>query len=243
MLIDKDPYPDAKKHPIINAIKELVSLPIDGCDTEDWCCPNCKTPYHIKNIEGVSYQFRRSGQSFWEDMAEKNEWAFLEQFLPDYYRRDDVAFSDDLSCVIEGGHDYKDLEWLHREYPEYDGFTIEDVERVLRDWDSELFKDAENNLQEMVQMRLIEVREFPTSIVSARVFEDGNDDYVVLQCADANSYMFRQQFKVLSSKLQNVRTRDLPDYDPEVNDDWQIQIYYKGSGGSYWCNAMNIDFE
>lgn len=196
-------------------------------------------------IEGLSYQFRRSGQSFWEDMAEKKEWSFVEQFLPDYSRRDDVAFSDDLSCVIEGAHDYKDLGWLHREYPEYDGFTIEDVKRVLKEWDNELFEDAAKHLQEMYQLGMIEVREFPTSIVSVRILGDDSEYCVALQCADITSCRFGTTILVPAIDLSNILTRDLPEYDPEVNDDWQIQIYYvnKASGDAYWCNAMNIDFE
>lgn len=196
-------------------------------------------------IEGISYQFRNKGQTFWREMDDKDDWGFVAQFLPNYERRDDVAFSDDLACVIEGGHEYKDLEWLQTTYTEYANCSIGDICHVQEEWDKELFQEAEEHLRHLVQLGSIEVREFPTSIVSARILGngDGNDDCVVLQCADANSYMFGQQFKVPSSKLQNVRTRDLPDYDPEVNDDWQIQIYYKGSGGDFWCNAMNIDFD
>lgn len=198
-----------------------------------------------KPIEGISYQFRNKGQTFWREMADKDDWEFVAQFLPNYERRDDVAFSDDLACVVHNDHEYKDLEWFKRTYTEFDKCSIEDVRQIQEQLDKELFQEAEEHLRHLVQLGSVEVREFPTSIVSARIIDDNNEPHIFLQCADITSFHFGREFAVPPHMLQNVRTRDLPDYDPEINDDWQIQIYYvnKASGDAYWCNAMNIDFE
>ncbi|MDR2005338.1 MAG: hypothetical protein LBQ74_20130 [Prevotella sp.] len=198
----------------------------------------------------ISSQFRRKnpdgsftrGYGIWEDMADRNDWGFVCQFLPNYERRDDVMTSDDLACVIDKE---KSLEWLYKNYSEWDGLSIGELEKIRAQWDYELFQEAEGYLTAAVQCGEIDVREFPVTIVSARIEADNDNDCVILQCADINSYKFGEEFSVPSRELQNVISRELPDYNPEVNDDWQIQIFYesKTSGESYWCNAMNIDFE
>ena len=197
------------------------------------------------NNTNISYQFRRSGQTFWEDMADKGEWRFIEQFYPNYDSSNDIAFSDDLACVLNEHHDYKDLDWLYHTYPEFSGCDRDHIKKVQDHWERKLFQVAKERLRDLVQLGFVEVREFSTGIVSARIINDNNEPHVFLQCADITSYMFGKEFAVPPHMLQNVRTRDLPDYDPEINDDWQIQIYYvnKASGDAYWCNAMNIDFE
>lgn len=195
-------------------------------------------------IEGISYQFRRRWQNFWEEMP-MSDFDFVAKFLPNYERRDDVAFSDDLSCVLDEDHEYKDLEWLQRTYTEYAKCSLEDIRKIQEQWDKELFQEAEEHLRHLIQLQSIEVREFPTSIVSARILGDVSEYCVALQCADITSCRFGTTILVPAIDLSNVLTRDLPEYDPGVNDDWQIQIYYvnKASGDAYWCNAMNIDFE
>ncbi|MBF0648698.1 hypothetical protein IR083_07685 [Dysgonomonas sp. GY75] len=198
----------------------------------------------------ISRQFRRKnpdgsftrGYGIWEDMADRNDWNFVCQFLPNYERRDDVMTSDDLACVI--GKE-KSLEWLYKNYSEWDGLSIGELEKIRAQWDYELFQEAEGYLTAAIQCGEIDVREFPVTIVSARIEADNDNDCVILQCADINSHKFGEEFSVPSRELQNVISRELPDYNPDISDEWQIQIFYesKTSGESYWCNAMNIDFE
>lgn len=201
------------------------------------------------NTPLISRQFRRKkhdgsytrGYGFWEDMEEPKTWDYLCQLLPNYERRDDVAFCDDLSCVIEGGHEYKDLAWLYKKYPEYDGYTKEQAEEELRKWNAGLYKEAEEYLEEAIKSGEIEIREFPVTVVSARIQGEGDNDRVWLQCADMTRSNYREELRIPSCNLQNVKSRWID----EGTDREQFQVFYehKGSGGAYWCNAQSIDFE
>ena len=201
---------------------------------------------HTQNNILISRQFRRKnpdgsftrGHGFWEDMAEKNDWGFVCQFLPDYERRDDVATSDDLACVIDNE---KTLEWLYKTYSEWDGLTIEEIKKVRAQWDYELFQEAEGYLTAAIQSGEIEVREFPVTITSARIFGIGKSDCVNLICADQTLTHCGSEFTVPSKELQNIKSRWID----KGADEEQFQIFYEhpSSGESYWCNAQSIDFE
>lgn len=194
----------------------------------------------------ISRQFRRKssdgsftrGFGYWEDMEERNDWGFICQFLPNYERRDDVATSDDLACVIDNE---KSLEWLYETYPEWDGLSIEELKKVRAQWDYELMQEAEGYLTAAIQSGEIEVREFPVSMVSARIQGDKNNDRVWLQCADQTILSCGIELYILSSELQNVKSRWIN----EGTDEEQFQIFLEreNSGDPYWCNAQSIDFE
>jgi hypothetical protein len=214
---------------------------------ETWTTASMEEEIRILDLHRLtSFQFRRKssdgsfsrGFGFWEDMADQYTWGFVCQFLPDYERRDDVATSDDLACVIDKE---KSLEWLYEVYPEWNGFTIEELKKVRAQWDYELAQEAEGYLTAATQSGEIEVREFPVSITSARILGEGEEDGVWLQCADQTLTAYGTKFTVPSSALKNVQSRWLD----EGTDKEQFQIFYEhpSSGDSCWCNAQSIDFE
>ncbi|GAB6119641.1 hypothetical protein [Dysgonomonas termitidis] len=198
------------------------------------------------NTPLISSQFRRKyhdgsytrGYGFWEDMAEKDSWGFVCQLLPDYERRDDVMASDDLACVADGE---KTLEWLYKNYPQWDGLSIEELKKVRAQWDYELFQEAEGYLTAAIQSGEIEIREFEVSIISARIQGEGDNDRVWLQCADMTRSNYREERRIPSCDLQNVRCRWID----EGTDGERFQILYENqnTGDFYWCNAQSIDFE
>lgn len=202
---------------------------------------------HIpNNPQLISRQFRRKnpydsfthGHGVWEDMAEKDDWGFVCQFLTDYEGRDDVMTSYDLACVVDKE---KSLEWLYENYPRWDGLSIQELKKIQAQWDYELFQEAEGYLAAAIQSGEIEVREFPVTITSARIEGEAEDDCVWLQCADQTLFTYDTEFHVPSCDLQNVKSRWLNESTAQE----QFQIFYKypSSGDSYWCNAQSIDFE
>lgn len=198
------------------------------------------------NVQSTCHQFRRKnpsgsftrGYGFWEDMAEKDSWEFVCQFLPDYERRDDVAASDDLDRVIDKE---KPLGWLYEYYPQWDGLSIEELKKVRAQWDYELFREAGGYLAAAIQAGEIEVREFPVTTVSARIEGEGDNDRVWLQCAGMVHSNYRKELRIPSCHLQNVKSRWMN----EGTDEEQFQVYFecKDSGDACWCNAQSIDFE
>lgn len=198
------------------------------------------------NTQLISRQFRRKssdgsftrGYGFWEDMEDKNSWGFVCQFLPNYERRDDVMTSDDFACVIDNE---KTLDWLYENYPEWDGLTIEELKKVRAQWDYELMQETEAYLTAAIQSGGIEVREFPVSIVSARVLNESGNDRIWVQCADQTTSSFGVEFYVPSSELQNVKCRWMNEGANE--EQFQIFLERENSGAPYWCNAQSIDFE
>lgn len=202
---------------------------------------------HISDKQTYSVRFRRKnpdgsftrGHGYWEDMAEAGSWGFVAQFLPDYERRDDVAASDDLACVLDNE---KTLEWLYANYPAWDGLTMEELKKVRAQWDYELMQEAQAYLAAAVQSGEIEVCRLPVHIVSARIFGIGDSDCVNLVCADETLTHKGREFTVPSDKLQHVKSRWIN----EGEDNEQFQIYYEStneSGDAYWCNAQSIDFD
>jgi hypothetical protein len=171
-------------------------------------------------------------------MAEKDDWGFVCQFLPDYEKRDDVITSDDLACVTDKE---KSPGWLYEHYPQWDGLSLEALKKVQAQWDYELFQEAEGYLAAAIQSGEIEVREFPVSIVSARIFGEGEGDRIWLQCAGITRSNYRKELRIPSCDLQNVKSRWIN----EGGDEEQFQIYFecRNSGDAYWCNAQSIDFE
>jgi hypothetical protein len=198
------------------------------------------------NTQLISRQFRRRnpegsftrGYSYWEDMAEKGDWGFVCQFLPDYERRDDVMTSDDLACVIDKE---KPLGWLYEHYQQWDGLSLEALKKVRAQWDYELFQEAEGYLVAAIQSGEIEVREFPVRLASARILGEGGEDRVWLQCADRTLTTCDREFFVPSSRLQQVKSR----WVDEGTNEERFQIFHESTGSSdaYWCNAQSIDFE
>lgn len=116
-------------------------------------------------------------------MAEPKTRRFVEQLLPGYDHDQDVTLSNDLSCIIEG-EDTWDMEKFVGYHPEYEGYTIEQLKKELEKVDVQLYKEAEEYLQEAIEEREIEVREFPVTLVSAVILADGNSELVCLTCAD-----------------------------------------------------------
>lgn len=208
--------------------------------------------YNMKKIgltkPNVSRQFFRKesngswtqSNGIWEDMAEPNTWRFVEQLLPDYDQDQDVALSNDLSCVIEKEDDW-DMDKFARYHPQYKGYTTEQLKNELEKVDAQLYKEAEDYLQEAIEGGQIEVREFPVIIVSAIMPVDANCKLVSLICADKTDSSCAKEFTVPASQLQNVKSRIVI----EDGNCERFQIYYKstnGSGNEYWCDANSEDF-
>jgi len=64
-------------------------------------------------------------------------WPFIEQYLPDYYRRDDVLHSDILTRYLDGEEvSEEDLPWIAQLG------TRDDVVTELIDVDSYLLEEA-----------------------------------------------------------------------------------------------------
>lgn len=185
----------------------------------------------------MSKQFRYTDERFWREMPEEKDWSYLEDFHPDYHRCDDIWFSDALSCVLEGNHEEKTLEWLYENCPEYEGYTLDQVQGLLDEWDADLYRHAEENFQEMIKNGEIEVRELEVTTVSARMLGEGDDDCVWLRCADVTTSKFRSEHQIQSCGLQNVKSRWIDD------DTFQIYYQFPQSGEAYWFDAQSIDFE
>lgn len=250
---------DSFKSSYFNGIASIISIS-DGIATmqfedpseshrngETWTVATIKEELHILELFRLtSFQYKRNkpdgsftrGFGFWEDMAERDSWDFVVQFLPNYERRDDVMTSDDLSTTISGE---KTLEWFYENYPEWDGLSINQIKDVYSQWDYELDKEAEAYLFAAIQSGDIEVREIPVVVSSARILGDSETDDVWLQCADQTRTSFGKEFTLPASRLQNVWGRWIEEGKPEE----QFQILYiakNNSGDSYWCNAQSIDF-
>ena len=70
---------------------------------------------------------------------ENNLWQFIEEFLPDYYHRDDVLRSDILCRYIDNEEvDECDLQWIYHEF----GSDKRKVQDALKHLDMELAYEA-----------------------------------------------------------------------------------------------------
>lgn len=199
--------------------------------------PNVSRQFRRKNSDG---SFTR-GHGCWEDMADKETWNFVVQLLPDYERKDEVMWSDDLACVLDEEHDYKDLAWLHENYSNWEGLSVDELKKVRAQLDYELMQEAEGYLTAAIQSGEIEVREFPVIIVSAITLGDGENTLVPLTCADETDSSCGREFALPASQLQNVKCRTV--FEDEDSD--RFQIYYQStnsSGIEYWCDAKSVDF-
>lgn len=196
----------------------------------------------------VSRQFFRKepngswtqSNGIWEDMADTKTWSFVEQLLPGYDHDEDVTLSNDLSCVINGVDDWDMAKFVgyHREY---EGYTIEQLQRKLEKTDAQLYKEAEDYLLQAIEDGEILVREFSVSIVSTITSDDRDNTPVTLLCADETDSSCGNEFTVHAHELQNVKCRTVI----EDENSERFQIYYQstnGSGNEYWCDAKNVDF-
>ena len=74
-------------------------------------------------------------------ISEYDEWSFIEEFLPDYHRRDDVLYNDIVTRYVDGEDlDESDLEMMKETFP-----NVKDAEKWLDDDIRRLFLEAVAN--------------------------------------------------------------------------------------------------
>jgi hypothetical protein len=75
-----------------------------------------------------------------------NYWEIIENFLPNYYSRNDVLLNDRMNCYLEGMElSEEDLDWI-RETIEELHLTKEAVQKGLDKLDAELYNEALENM-------------------------------------------------------------------------------------------------
>ncbi len=74
-------------------------------------------------------------------------WCFLENFLPNYYHRDDVLVSDILyRFITDDDVSDDDLEWIENEFAS----NKENVAKYLQKLDSNFFDEATRNFYSQI---------------------------------------------------------------------------------------------
>lgn len=69
-----------------------------------------------------------------------DKWGFIEKWLPDYYHNEDVAYSNDLQCYIDGETENGRYYELQDMFPD-----VEDAELEMEAVDGRLFAEAWDN--------------------------------------------------------------------------------------------------
>lgn len=105
--------------------------------------------------------FRRkevAAYSDWQVLPNFDDWDFITHFLPNYHGCPEVDYSYTLTRVILGE---QTLQWLHNNYPEFKGYTLEKAKREIARIEKKLFAEAKKNYNKEVKSKDVIVHEFP----------------------------------------------------------------------------------
>ena len=83
-----------------------------------------------------------------------NTWKFIEQWHPDYYHCDEVAFSDDIQCCLDGEADEEKIERVKEMF----GDTPEQWECAQLEIDAQLLESSVENFYKQIYKKPGEIR-------------------------------------------------------------------------------------
>ncbi len=94
-------------------------------------------PHLAELSRHISIQFTKDGDAninvapFKKDFTSGNLWHFIEEYLPDYYHRDDVLHLDIYTRYIDNEEvDESDLQWIYQDFGSDKKKVEEEIDRM-----------------------------------------------------------------------------------------------------------------